>query len=139
LHAEQALSQLSYGPRSAQCSREFEILCPVDEQALVVTSWTKAKLNLLAVRKSFDLEEIAPIQLGAVRCKSIDFRVKIAPPNKSVTIPPTAVAANDHDISVTRRPFALDPHQPAGNIEDEVVPFPVRDCAIDADAEFDRC
>src|SRR5439155_1062464 len=51
VHAMHALSQLSYGPASAKCSGEFEVLRPVHASSLIVLRRSQAKLNCAAVRK----------------------------------------------------------------------------------------
>jgi hypothetical protein len=49
-----ALSQLSYGPLSPDCSGEFEVFRPVEAGLLIVPCWGKAKLDCAPFAERFE-------------------------------------------------------------------------------------
>jgi hypothetical protein len=56
-----------------QCSRELEILSPVDPSSLVIARRREPKSDLFASWKSINREEIGACEIGAVGRKSIDL------------------------------------------------------------------
>jgi hypothetical protein len=131
----QALSQLSYGPLVlAQCSGELEILSPIDELALIVSSRTKSKADLSPPRKLLNREEVATIKIRTVRGECVDLIGRVGTLPHTLTRSPGRVATNDEDIPVHRRPLALHPPKPVAKIEDQVKPPAFRDGLVDIDA-----
>ena len=52
--ASASLSQLSYGPRTTQCSRELKRNCPVHTRSLVVPGWAESKKDLRPAFEKLD-------------------------------------------------------------------------------------
>src|SRR5262249_59873612 len=77
LDAIQALSQLSYGPRDAQCSAELVLLRPVDPFLLVVLSRAEAERYRAALREAIEGEEVTTIELGRVPGERVDFALRV--------------------------------------------------------------
>src|SRR6185437_15780688 len=77
LAASQTLSQLSYGPVPAKCSGEFEVLGPVDPASLVVLRRSKSEPNCREPIDPLDRNEIAAVELVAVRCDRIDLFARV--------------------------------------------------------------
>jgi hypothetical protein len=61
LAASQTLSQLSYGPKRGKCSREVEIVCPIDPSRLVVPRRREAKPDDSLAREPPRLEQVRPV------------------------------------------------------------------------------
>jgi hypothetical protein len=83
-----ALSQLSYGPSvvAPQCSRELELLSPIDPAALVITSRTDPKHDLGSRRQTLERQEVAAVELGAIGSKRIDLVRGVEASDKSMSL-----------------------------------------------------
>jgi hypothetical protein len=59
--------------RLRQCSRELEIISPIDQLTLVISRRPEPKADLSPSRKLFDRQEVATINFGGVGGESIDL------------------------------------------------------------------
>src|SRR5438034_2505033 len=74
LPARLSLSQLSYGPwLPGQCSREIEIVSPIDSPLLIVQARAQTKRDLGTTLNPSDRNEEAPIELEVVGSDRIDL------------------------------------------------------------------
>jgi hypothetical protein len=118
----QALSQLSYGPLVvSKCSREIEIVGPVDSSSLVVQAWADAQCDRRALCHPRNRDQEASIEVKAVSGDRIDLLRGVAPANESVSCPPRRLAGHDDCLPTTGRPFALNAQEPPSQIENKVV------------------
>src|SRR3954449_9708837 len=109
--ARDALSQLSYGPRCSKCSGEFVVLRPVDAKSLVVPRRAETQLDVALIRERVHRQQIAPVEIAAVRGKSVDVFARVVLAKKAIAITPIAIAPHDNHIAAARSPFALDSQQ----------------------------
>jgi hypothetical protein len=58
--------------------------------------------------------------------------------NEAVTPTPASTTADDDNVAGSNRPFALNSHQPAARVEDQVVAL-VSERSRDADAGLEGC
>jgi hypothetical protein len=58
---------------SGKCSRQLEILCPIDSETLVVLRRREAKLDRIALPEDVDWKEVTAIDFWAIRSKSVDL------------------------------------------------------------------
>jgi hypothetical protein len=55
-------------------SRKFKVPRPVDQELLIVLGKAKPELDLPLIRELIDWQEVAPIDVRAVRREGIDLR-----------------------------------------------------------------
>jgi len=120
----------------SQCSREVEIVSPVDPFSLVVSGWGKSKADFLEALGVSDGNEETSIELQAVEGERIDFLACVQAPDESVSVPSASTAPCDHYVAIPARPLALHSHQTGIDVEDHVVPPAFRDRQIDIDSEL---
>jgi hypothetical protein len=121
LHAEQTLSQLSYGPATAQCSREFEIDRPIDPGSLIVPRGTSPELDCTSMPKHRKRKEVAAIRVGTVRGEGVNLVGGIRAPEQASSISSTRVTTHDDHVGGQPAPFALHTDELRTKIEDQVV------------------
>ena len=73
-----ALSQLSYGPKAPNCSREIEILGPVHPELLVVLCWLQPELNGPPASTNVWGQEVSALHVGTERRDQIDLVTGVA-------------------------------------------------------------
>jgi hypothetical protein len=135
--ARHALSQLSYGPLvPSQCSREVEIVSPVDPFSLVVAGWGESKADLLEAFGVSDGDEETSIELEAVERERIDFLPCVQAPDESVSVPSASTAPGDHYVAIPGRPLALHTQEAIVEIEDHVVASTLSNRPIHVDSEL---
>jgi hypothetical protein len=117
----QALSQLSYGPEGRKSSAEFVIPGPVDQTPLVVASRAKPKLNGCPIDRHRRWEEIARVELGAVRGDDVDLALLVRASDEPIRAAPEADAIDERDLGSSNRPLALDAQEPGRQIKGQVV------------------
>src|SRR5215208_6242616 len=100
----QALSQLSYGPETLQCSRELVVSRPVDEELLVVPGRRQPELNLGPSREPLGREVVAPVDIGTVRSDGIDLVWRVHAFYETGCRSSRRVAANGNHVAVAVRP-----------------------------------
>ena len=133
----QALSQLSYGPWAAKFSGELVVLSPADPASLIVFRPRESELDLDATRKVLERQVVAPIEFGTVCDKCIDLVRRVRTPNEPPCRPTRRIAANRNDVADSVRPLALNPKQPAVDVENEVVAKPIVNGLQDTHSELD--
>jgi hypothetical protein len=135
--ASASLSQLSYGPLVvSQCSREVEIVGPMDTAALVVSRWGKSQPDLMR-RKAVDRHEEASVELEAVCGECIDLLSCIQTANEPCAGSPVGVAADENQLPVSCRPFALNAHESPAHDEDHVEAPALSHGPINLDSELE--
>jgi hypothetical protein len=122
-----ALSQLSYGPKSPKCSREFVIPSPIDQQALVIQRWLEPQVDPDPSIEEIRSQEIARIDVGAVSRDRIDLIPRVTRAQKTVRIASTRQECYDDHVLAPNCPLALDPQEAISEINDQVVPAPFTD------------
>src|SRR5262245_45986542 len=108
----QALSQLSYGPMvPSKCSREVEIVGPIDASFLVVTARLQTKRDRGTVLDDLDRDQEASVELEVVGTDRINFLRGVATANEPLSTAPCALATHDYVVASARSPLALDPKE----------------------------
>jgi hypothetical protein len=103
----QVLSQLSYGPVVAsKCSREVELVGPVDPAPLVVPARRNAQSDNGMTINSFDRKKEAPLEVAAIDSDCVDLGGRVWPSLEPICGSPRAVAINDDYVALGRAPFA---------------------------------
>jgi hypothetical protein len=72
-----ALSQLSYGPKTLQFSREIEVFSPIQATPLIVSGWAQAKLDLGAPAELSEREVETAVELDAISSERIYLAVLV--------------------------------------------------------------
>jgi ribosome-associated protein len=135
----QMLSQLSYGPLVAsKCSREVEIIGPVDAAALVVSGSREPQMDECLRWKAHDGQPEATVQLGTVSGEGIDLLRRVKPSDEAGSGPPSRTTPNDDDVARPLGPLALDPCKLGAELKDHVVPATLGHRLVDLDSELDR-
>ena len=122
-HAMAALSQLSYGPRDqfAQSSGEVEVQCVANTETLIVARRRDPKVKLRTRGNGVKRNEVAAIEIGAVRRKRVDLVGCVEAADHAGSGAVGRVAANHHHVSVERSPFALHANEAVSEGENHVV------------------
>jgi hypothetical protein len=121
--ARHALSQLSYGPlKPSQCSREIEVLSPVNPLLLIVSRRSETKSNFLHSFRMSNRHEETPVKFQGVEREGIDLISRVKPADQTMAVATSSAAAPNQNVAVPGCPFALNTNQPRVEIEDEVVP-----------------
>ena len=105
--ASASLSQLSYGPRTTQCSRELKRNCPVHTRSLVVPGWAESKKDLRPAFEKLDRKEVAGVEICAIRGERIDLSARVNPLEEARASTTRRVAAHDYYVVLPRGPFAF--------------------------------
>jgi hypothetical protein len=121
---------------TAQCSRQVEIISPVNPLPLVVPGGSEPKTDLLHPFCVSHRYEEAAIELQAVEGVRIDLFTRLQPSQQTLTISPRSVATSDQNVAIPRGPLALNPYEVANEIEDHVVAAAFRDRSVDVDSEL---
>ena len=138
LDAIQALSQLSYGPRAAQCSAELVLVCPVDPLLLIVLGRTEPQRDSPALREVAERQEVATVEVYGIRREGVDLTPAVAALHESARAAPPTDERNNEHVAVSANPLALDANEPPAELEDEVVPETLVYRSGNGDAELDR-
>jgi hypothetical protein len=93
--ASDALSQLSYGPKPAQCSGEIMILGPVDSAALIVSRRGQTQLNVGSAGEVRKPKQVASAQLGAIGGERVHLGRRIRAPDQSMPCATAREAADE--------------------------------------------
>jgi hypothetical protein len=121
-----------------QCSREVEIVSPMNPLSLVVPRGSKAQADLLHSLCMGHRQEEAAIQLQAVEGERVDFSRRVETPYQPVSVAPCPAAPSNEHVSVSRSPLALHAYEPTIQVEDHVVAAAFRNRPIDVDSESRR-
>jgi len=89
-------------------------------------------------RHPLDWQEVATVRLRTIGRDRVDLVGGIAADDHPVAAPSARIAPDDDDSAAKNGPLALDPHEPAADVEDQVVSLAVRERLVDADPELDR-
>jgi hypothetical protein len=116
---------------------EIEVVGPVHAEFLVVASPCETEMNRRATGEELDRKKEASTELGAVRSDGIDLLRRVPPVNEAGARSAARAASDRDDIVRANCPFALDPHEPRPQVEDEVVPL-VGERLKHADSGLDR-
>src|SRR5437588_6904315 len=120
-----ALSQLSYGPKASNCSREIEILGPIHAESLIVQSWCEPELKGSSPVYPGDRDEVTAVDVTTVSGDRVDFTLRIRT-RVEATRRSAPRAARDHDNTPTKnRPLTLDANETWAQVENEVVPLAI--------------
>ena len=103
-----ALSQLSYGPGSRKCSYELVVPCPMNLAPLIVPRRRYAKAHGRSTDRHLEREEIAGVELLAVRGYRIDLPANVASMDEPVRPATASPATHGYNVAVQDRPLALD-------------------------------
>src|SRR5690242_181625 len=106
-----ALSQLSYGPETTKCSAELVVLSPVHLETLLVACGCEPERHCYLGHGEPVRNQVATIELGAVRGDRVDLIGLVASVDESVRTPVAASAAHLDYVSAHQCPFALDAQQ----------------------------
>jgi hypothetical protein len=93
----------------------------VHPDRLVVSARAEPQLDGRPLHRHLERQEITTIQVLAVRRNGVDLGRFVSAVNQALRAAAAAPSANQHDITVLNRPFALDTKQPRPEVEDEVV------------------
>ncbi|HSC73372.1 MAG TPA: hypothetical protein VLB89_04325 [Gaiellaceae bacterium] len=104
--------------------------------ALVVLARAQPKMHLRTAVKDLVRDEVALAVVRTVRGERVEVACDVLAPDQSVAISTRRVAAQDYDISMTRRPFALDPPEVVAAGEDHVVTSAFAYRSVDIDAKL---
>src|SRR3954452_99837 len=111
----QALSQLSYSPKSLDHLIEVVVGRHPDPEPLVVTGGRKAQVEIRLTGKLFDRQQEAAVELVAVDADRVDLVQAIRRSDVAGRRQPGR-SRPDHDDGVAQRtPLALDAKQPVLN------------------------
>src|SRR6266496_6153256 len=131
-----ALSQLSYGPKAAQFSLEFERRRPVDAELLVVPRWAHAQSDGGSAFEEVERKEVARVEVGAVDGECVDLTAVVSSPQEPVARPAGRVGPDDDEVTLKRRPFALDADEVVSDAEHHVAAAALEDRAVDVDSQL---
>jgi ribosome-associated protein len=120
-----------------KCSREVEIVGPVDTATLVVAGLVDAQMESGMVRHELDRDEEASIEICAIRGDRVNLVCVVRRNAVAVLCATKGPASDDYGPFVHRRPLALEPHEAVPKSKNEVAPPTVRNGPIDLDPEFD--
>src|SRR4051794_22740661 len=85
-HAMAALSQLSYGPLlRAKCSREVEIVCPINSPPLVVQTGAQPEMNGWTALDSGYRDQKASVQFYVVGGDCVDLVRGVGAPDETLS------------------------------------------------------
>jgi hypothetical protein len=91
--ATPTLSQLSYGPWAAKCSREFEEACPVDPDGLIVQTRAHSEMDLCPAVAEFIGKEVTEFVVRTVGSERIEFASNVLPSDKPISVPARGLTA----------------------------------------------
>ena len=83
-------------------------------------------------------KEITAVGVGTVRSDRVDFVLRVLPRNHAASTSATRVAPHDDNVAATWRPFALDAHEAAPDLEDEVIAPALEQRPIHPNSEANR-
>ncbi len=83
-------------------------------------------------------KEVAALGRRAVHRERVNLAGCVYTPNEAVAISSSGITADDDDLSVQRRPLALDPDEAGVEVEEHVVSPALADRPIDVNPEL-RC
>jgi hypothetical protein len=83
-------------------------------------------------------KEVAAIELGAIRRDGINFPDAVLAAHQTFAIPTARIPANDNDVTLSRRPLALNPPQAVSDLKDQVVATALAHWSVDVDAKSNR-
>jgi hypothetical protein len=120
-----------------QCSRQVEIVSPIDALALVVASGYDAKSDARPIGDELDRNQKAAIELKAVSRDCIHLLRRVSPPPKTFRCASGAHAENREHAVAESDPFALNTKELRSKVEDQVVTL-VCKWAKHSNPELDR-
>jgi hypothetical protein len=132
-----ALSQLSYGPKPPQCSRELVVLRPANPLRLVVSGRGNTQLKRGASRYVTERDQVAAPDIAAVDGERVHVIGAVELPEKPVRVTSVSIALHIDDVSYETTPLALDSDQVRPKIENQVV-TKVDERTRDRNIKFER-
>jgi hypothetical protein len=102
---------------------------------LVVVGRSEAKLNRRSRFEEGVGQEVAAIQLRAIRSKRVDLARGVDPLEKARAVTTSGVAPDDDDIAMPRCPLAFDAPEAFSDLEDQVAASTLCNWSVDVDAQ----
>jgi hypothetical protein len=132
-----ALSQLSYGPLvPSKCSREVEVVSPIDAAPLIVQARTHPKCDGRPTLDASDRNEEAPIEFEVVRSDRIDLIGGVRPSDEPLSASARTLATDDQYFPPSGGPLALHAEKARFQIENHVAATTLRHWAVNIDVEL---
>ena len=98
-------------------------MCPIDQPLLVVSRRSQAELHHRAIDRKLTRQEVTSAEFVTVRRDHVDLAPLVTAMDEAVRAAATPTRPNLHNVTATRRPFALNSKQCWPEIQDQVVAF----------------
>ena len=122
----------------SQCSREVEIVSPIDSPTLVVSSGGQAQADLSLALEALDWQKETSVKFFAVSSEGVDLLCCIEAPYEAVSIAASGEAPGNDHMPASRRPLALNTYKLPSQIEEHVEPTPLVEWAVHVDSQLER-